>query len=232
MAEPRVYRRVARLYDFLDLPFEHGRYKPLRQQLCAGLSGRILDAGAGTGSNFPFYPPDADVFGIDLSPAMLARALKRRARMGANIPLALMDARTTGFPDDSFDAVVSAFLFCVLDDASQMPALRELGRILKPDSELRILEYAYSRSRFRRFIMRLWAPWVYWLYGARFDRETERFAPAAGLRVAETRWLYRDIIKLVIFKRSGADDGDVTGPRPFTDRGTIPPSPARPRPGR
>ena len=80
--------------------------------------------------------------------------------------------------------------------------------------------------------MRLWAPWVYWIYGARFDRETERFAPAAGLRVAETRWLYRDIIKLVIFKRAGADDGDVAGPRPFTDRETIPPSPARPRPGR
>ena len=43
-----------------------------------GLSGRILDAGVGTGRNFPYYPPGNDIVGIDLSPAMLARAERRR----------------------------------------------------------------------------------------------------------------------------------------------------------
>ncbi len=73
------YKRVAPLYDLLDLPFEFGRYRALRRRVFEGLSGAILDAGIGTGRNLPFYPAGATVVGIDLSPAMLARAARRRA---------------------------------------------------------------------------------------------------------------------------------------------------------
>ena len=68
------YQRIAWAYDLLDLPFEYGRYRKIRPLLFRGLSGRILEAGVGTGRNFPFYPPGSEVVGIDLSPAMLARA--------------------------------------------------------------------------------------------------------------------------------------------------------------
>ena len=61
------YERIAPFYDLLDLPFEYGRYRKIRPLLFAGLSGRLLDAGVGTGKNFPFYPPTAKVVGIDLS---------------------------------------------------------------------------------------------------------------------------------------------------------------------
>jgi ubiquinone/menaquinone biosynthesis C-methylase UbiE len=75
------YQRIAWAYDFLDLPFEYGRYRKIRPQLFQGLSGRILEAGVGTGRNFPFYPPNSEVVGIDLSPAMLARAERRQSIM-------------------------------------------------------------------------------------------------------------------------------------------------------
>ena len=58
------YQRIAPVYDFLDLPFEFGRYRRIRPHLFGGLSGRILDAGIGTGRNIPFYPPNAHVVGI------------------------------------------------------------------------------------------------------------------------------------------------------------------------
>jgi ubiquinone/menaquinone biosynthesis C-methylase UbiE len=74
------YQRIAPLYDLLDLPFEYGRYRGIRPQLFHGLSGRLLDAGVGTGRNFPFYTPSSDVVGIDLSPAMLSRAARRLPR--------------------------------------------------------------------------------------------------------------------------------------------------------
>jgi ubiquinone/menaquinone biosynthesis C-methylase UbiE len=48
------YQRIAPFYDLLDLAFEYGRYRKIRPQLFAGLSGLILDAGVGTGRNFPF----------------------------------------------------------------------------------------------------------------------------------------------------------------------------------
>ena len=55
------YQRIAWAYDFLDLPFEYARYRKIRPQLFGGLSGRILDAGVGTGRNFPYYPAGSDV---------------------------------------------------------------------------------------------------------------------------------------------------------------------------
>ena len=109
------YQRVAPLYDLLDLPFEYGRYRALRRRMFEGLSGAILDAGVGTGRNMPFYPAGAAVVGIDLSPAMLARAARRRERLGTEVGLLEMDVLRTTFPDDTFDAVFASFLFCVLE---------------------------------------------------------------------------------------------------------------------
>ncbi len=193
-----AYRRIAAIYDLLDLPFEYGRYRALRPVLFAGLSGTILDAGVGTGRNMPFYPKGAKVVGIDLSPAMLARAKWRRDRLGIEAELEEMDVLHTAYPDHAFDAVVASFLFCVLTPERQAPALRELARICKPGGRIRILEYAYSQDPFRRFIMRLWAPWVRWAYGAAFDRATEGYLAEAGLQIVETRFLYQDIIKLIV----------------------------------
>ena len=153
-----------------------------------------------SGRNMPFYPAGTDVIGIDSSPEMLARARLRRERLGVRVQLLEMDALQTAFPDSSFDAVVAAFLFCVLREDEQLAALRELGRLCKPAGEFRILEYAYSRDPLRRFVMRLWAPWVRFAYGAGFDRATESYVAAAGLTIVDKRWLFRDIIKLLVLK--------------------------------
>src|SRR5258708_2536570 len=100
------YQRIAAFYDLLDLPFEHRRYRALRPLLFRGLSGRLLDAGVGTGRNFPYYPPAATVVGIDISPGMLARAAHRRALSPAAVELRQMDVTKLDFPDAAFDAAV------------------------------------------------------------------------------------------------------------------------------
>lgn len=193
----RTYDRVARWYDFLDRPFERRRYQPIRPQLFAGLGRTILDAGVGTGRNIAFYPKDADVTGIDISPRMLEQARRRRDRLGAKVELRRMDVTKTDFPDNRFDNVVATFLFCVLDPADQLPALRELARICKPGGTIRLLEYCWSADPVRRFIMHLWAPWVRFAYGAAFDRNTEQYVEAAGLECIDARFVYADTIKLL-----------------------------------
>ena len=200
MTEKRPYVHVARLYDLIDLPFEYGRYRPIRRTIFRGLSGTVLDAGVGTGRNMPFYPSGTKMVGIDLSPRMLSRARRRRESLGVTADLREMDVTATGFPGASFDYAVATFLFCVLDDEHQLPALRELRRITKPGGEIRILEYAYSSRPLRRFVMHLWAPWVRWMYGATFDRRTEQYVEAAGLEVVEDRFLFEDIIKLLVLR--------------------------------
>ena len=191
------YQRIAWAYDFLDLPFEYARYHKIRPQLFQGLSGRILEAGVGTGRNFPFYPPNSEVVGIDLSPAMLARAERRRSTATARVDLRQMDVTRLSFPDRSFDAAVATFLFCTLPDELQVAGMRELGRVVKPGGIIRCLEYTRPSSGIRRFMTRLWEPWVYWAYGAGFDRQTERHVPESGLHLFESRFVADELIKLL-----------------------------------
>jgi ubiquinone/menaquinone biosynthesis C-methylase UbiE len=197
MGKQETYRRIARLYDILDLPFEHMRYKPLRRVLFEGLKGDLLDAGVGTGRNFPFYPDGSRVTGIDLSPAMLERARRRKHKLGTTVVLHEMNVMAMDFADDSFDSIVSTFLFCVLDARHQRPALEELRRVCRPGGTIRILEYAISENTARRLVMKLWAPWVRFAYGAEFDRRTEQYLESAGLDLVDKTFLYKDIIKLL-----------------------------------
>jgi ubiquinone/menaquinone biosynthesis C-methylase UbiE len=105
----RQYQRIAPFYDLLELPFEYGRYRRLRRLVFDGLSGRILDAGVGTGRNVEFYPQGAEVVGIDISPAMLARAARRLKKSSAAIELRAMDVSRFDFPAGSFDVAVASW---------------------------------------------------------------------------------------------------------------------------
>jgi len=194
------YERIAPLYDLLDLPFERNRYRALRPLLFRDLGGRLLDAGIGTGRNCPYYPPGAEVSGIDTSPAMLARARQRCLTLAEAGHLFQMDVTALQFPTGSFDAAVASFLFCVLPDDQQVLGLRELGRVVKPGGLIRLLEYVRPKGRFRRAVSRVWQPWVAWAYGASFDRQTEQHAVVAGLEIAESRYVVDDLLKLLTLR--------------------------------
>jgi len=194
------YQRIARFYDFLDLPFERKRYSGLRPLLFEHLDGELLDAGVGTGRNCAYYPPQATVSGIDASPAMLARAHERCPTLAITGRLYQMDVTHLEFPAASFDAAVASFLFCVLPDNQQVPALRELGRVVKPGGVIRLLEYVRPTGWLRRVVTRLWQPWIAWAYGASFDRQTERYVPAAGLELVENRFVVDDLLKLLTLR--------------------------------
>ncbi|WP_419904300.1 class I SAM-dependent methyltransferase [Kiloniella sp.] len=211
MIKLKIYNRIAQFYDILDWPFEYFRYQAVRRKVFDGLEGRLLDAGVGTGRNFPFYPKDSDVTGIDhsdvtgidLSAAMLQRAQWRKEKLKAEVELHEMNVTQLTFSDDNFDCVVSTFLFCVLDSEHQLPALKELGRICRPDGAIYIVDYTFSKNPFRRFVMRLWAPFISLAYGAAFNRNTEQYLDAAGLKIEKKKFLYKDIIRLLVLRPKG-----------------------------
>jgi ubiquinone/menaquinone biosynthesis C-methylase UbiE len=194
------YQRIAPFYDLLDLPFERKRYSGLRPLLFEDLDGELLDAGVGTGRNCAYYPPEAVVSGIDTSPAMLAKAHHRCPTLAAAGRLYQMDVTQLWFPNASFDAAVASFLFCVLPNDMQAPALRELGRVVKPGGLIRLLEYVRPKGRLRRIVSRIWEPWIGWAYGASFDRQTEQQVPQAGLELVESRYVVDDLLKLLTLR--------------------------------
>src|ERR1700739_4535116 len=100
----RTYRLFSGSYDYVFGPVFHpGRKDAVR--IANGLPGqRILEVGVGTGLSLPFFRPDAEVTGIDVSAEMLEKAHRRVARRGLNHVKALtvMDAEKMSFADNSF----------------------------------------------------------------------------------------------------------------------------------
>jgi hypothetical protein len=74
--------------------------------------------------------------------------------------------------------------------------LRELGRVVETGGPV-LLEYVRPHHTVRRFVGRLWEPWIAWAYGASFDRRTEEHIPEAGLKLMEARFLVDDLVRLI-----------------------------------
>jgi ubiquinone/menaquinone biosynthesis C-methylase UbiE len=196
-----TYERIAPLYDILDRGYELLWKRRLRASAFAGTSGAILDAGAGTGCNMPFYPVGARMVAVDASPGMLDRARRRAAKMGQSVEFQVLDLTDTGLPDASFDHIVATFVFCVLPDELTLPVLREMARIVKPGGTIRILDYTMSSNAAARLWMRVVGPWLKFAFGARYTSNYEAMLPEAQLELCEKRFVFGDSVKLLIARR-------------------------------
>jgi len=196
------YKKIAWAYDFLDLPFEYLRYQSIRKKILSDLNGLILEAGVGTGRNMAFYPNNCIVIGIDNSRDMLKLSKKRAAKTSVTVHLAQIDIQSCALKDNSFDYIISTFVFCTLKKNQQILALKELGRILKPNSQLRIMDYTYSKNLIRLIIMKFWSPWVNFAFGAKFQRSVDNTViEASGLSHVSTDFVYKDMIKITVLKK-------------------------------
>lgn len=129
----------ARVFDRLSRVMEK-EVGPWRDQLLAGLSGRVLELGAGNGINFSHYPDTVtEVIAVEPEPYMRAKA--EAAAQVARVPVTVRPgaADAIELPDASVDAAVASLVLCSVPD--QARALAELHRVVKPGGELRFLEH-------------------------------------------------------------------------------------------
>jgi ubiquinone/menaquinone biosynthesis C-methylase UbiE len=114
-----------------------------RRETLAGLSGRVLELGAGNGRNFGFYPAEvAEVLAIEPEPFMRQRAVEAAA--DAAVPIRVIDATADELPlaDSSVDAAVTSLVLCSVPDQSR--AIGELHRVVRPRGELRFYEHVHA----------------------------------------------------------------------------------------
>ena len=199
----RHYNFLSLVYDALDWPFEAFRYPRIRRMMCGDLGGKVLDAGVGTGKTLEYYPPGASVTGVDLSEGMLARAEERVRHARCSVELKVMDATKLDFPDDTFDACVASYMFCVMSDQSQVPAVKELLRVTKPGGQVRILEHRYSRRPWRRLMQKAYSPYVKWFFHSRYDHPIGEAISASGAKILEERYVTSDIEKMYVLQPNG-----------------------------
>jgi ubiquinone/menaquinone biosynthesis C-methylase UbiE len=91
---------------------EHGQ-REHRQQLLAGLSGRVIEVGAGNGLNFPHYPETvSEVVAVEPEPYLRKRAAEAAAE--ASVKIEIVDGTADDLPaeDASFDAAVASLVLC------------------------------------------------------------------------------------------------------------------------
>jgi SAM-dependent methyltransferase len=129
----------ARLFDRLSHVVEK-EVGPRRDELLSGLSGRVLEIGAGNGINFAHYPSAVDeVVALEPERYLRAKAQRAAAAASAHVTVRAGVAEDLDLPDASLDGAVACLVLCSVHD--QTKALAELRRVLKPGGELRFLEH-------------------------------------------------------------------------------------------
>lgn len=125
-------------FDWLNRLFT-GRY---RSRLFESADGRVLDVACGVGTNVQYLPEANEYVGIDASPHVLANARQQVGDLDSVDAFEEMDAQDLSFPDDSFDAVVSAMSTCTFPDPHE--ALDEMARVCRPGGRVLLLEHGRS----------------------------------------------------------------------------------------
>jgi ubiquinone/menaquinone biosynthesis C-methylase UbiE len=191
----RRWNRQARRYDLMVAPMERLLgLASARPRLFAGLRGRILEVGAGTGKNLRHHPPGARVIASDVSPGMLERL--RAAAGAATIAgrLVTSDAEDLAFRGGSFDAVVASCVFCTVPDPVR--GLREIRRVLTPGGTLVLLEHVRPRGALGR-LFDLLDPLASRLMGPHINRRTVDNVREAGFVVVAEHDVFSHWVKVI-----------------------------------
>ncbi|MCX6074063.1 MAG: methyltransferase domain-containing protein [Campylobacterales bacterium] len=191
------YTRIAKLYDLFQWPLEMLHLSSLRSEVIAKGEGKILEVGIGTGKNLSYYPFSADLSGIDFSSGMLNIARRKAAQLGMNnTTLIEMDIEAMNFPDDSFDTIISTFVFCTVPHPDK--GLRELYRVLKPGGKAIFLEHMKSCSKGLNAILWIMDTFSTPMLGTSMLRETQKEIEKAGFTVLKSQNKVFDILRLIV----------------------------------
>jgi ubiquinone/menaquinone biosynthesis C-methylase UbiE len=151
-----------------------------RRELLAGLTGRVIEVGAGNGLNFGHYPSTvAEVVAVEPEPYL--RGLAATAAEHAPVPVRVVEGTADRLPagDGEFDAAVASLVLCSVPD--QAPALAELRRAIRPGGELRFLEHVRADTPTLAWVQRLVDPvWPLFGGGCHASRDTLGAIAATG----------------------------------------------------
>jgi ubiquinone/menaquinone biosynthesis C-methylase UbiE len=146
--------RFARMYLRSAASAEERGATDHRRRLLEGLSGTVVEIGAGHGLNFPLYPPEVtEVVAVEPEPTLRRQA--ETAAESANVPIRVLAGVADELPleDASADAAVASLVLCSVPD--QQRALAELRRVLRPEGELRFYEHVVPRCQPKRLLLQV-----------------------------------------------------------------------------
>jgi len=114
-----------------------------RAGVTAGLTGRVVEIGFGSGLNVHLYPANVErVYAVE--PAKVARRLAEKRIEESDVPIEHigLDGQHIPLPADSCDSALSTFTLCTIPDVHR--ALREVHRVMRPGARFHFLEHGLA----------------------------------------------------------------------------------------
>jgi len=201
--KPLFYDRFADVYDRNMRPLERWGLARLRARALAELApalaaagggGRLLEVGAGTGGNFPFYPEGARAACVEPSREMLLRAASKAERPAGSL-LVRSFAERLPFADETFDAALATLVFCSVGSPAE--GLKELRRVVREGGRVVLLEHVRPRGALGYAFDALSLLTVA-LMDDHFNRRTSDEARRAGLEVLRVENYLLGVIQLIV----------------------------------
>jgi ubiquinone/menaquinone biosynthesis C-methylase UbiE len=184
--------RAASSFDLMNSGIER-RYGEKKRDWFSRSAGRTLLVAAGTGLDFPYFPPGHDLIGIDISQKMLEKAREKLDENMSNTRLVRADVQVLGFADNSFDSVVTSCTFCSVPDP--VLGLKELWRVIKPGGKLLMFEHVRSDIFWMGPMMDLLTR-LSRRFGPDLNRRTGENIVKAGFKLTREVNIYLDMVKL------------------------------------
>ncbi|WP_409061305.1 class I SAM-dependent methyltransferase [Streptomyces sp. SYP-A7185] len=161
---------------------------PYRAELLAGLSGRVIEVGAGNGLNFAHYPGAVSEV-VAIEPERTLRQLAADAAVRADVPVDVVPGAAEALPvkSEAFDGAVASLVLCSVRDVPR--ALAELRRVLRPGGELRFFEHGVAPGAVMATAQRALdrTVWPLLFGGCHVARDTLGALRAAGFEVGAYR---------------------------------------------
>lgn len=166
--------------------------RPLRQRVCEGLHGQVVEVGFGSGLNVPYYP--ATVTGVyAIEPADTGWQLARKRVDGATVPVERvgLDGESLPLPDDSCDSALSTWTLCTIPDVAT--ALSEIRRVLKPGGSFHFVEHGLAPDeKVQRLQHRLEPVQKRVFGGCHLTRRIPELLTDAGFTIADVDVFYEE----------------------------------------
>ncbi|WP_405911781.1 class I SAM-dependent methyltransferase [Streptomyces sp. NBC_00963] len=161
-----------------------------RAELLAGLSGRVIEIGAGNGLNFAHCPATVSEV-VAVEPERTLRQLAVRSAMRAPVPVDVVPGTAEALPvrSGTFDAAVASLVLCTVRDLPE--ALAEIRRVLRPGGELRFFEHGLGQGHAMAATQRALdrTVWPLLFGGCHTARDTLSAIEAAGFELGTYRRL-------------------------------------------
>lgn len=159
-----------------------------RRELVAGVSGKVIEVGAGLGTSFEYYPKTVEEL-VAIEPEPWLRERSQRAAAEVPVPISVVDGDAEHLPgeDGYFDVGVVSLVLCTVPDPAR--AIAELFRAIRPGGELRFFEHVVTE---RPVLVRLQkladaTVWPRMVGGCHLARDTRQSIERAGFIVEECK---------------------------------------------